>query len=171
MTRPRGWWVLRIGIVSLVLAAMLAGPAHARTDESDDEEPPPPPGVTFEHSKGYRQARVILPGRLISYALPSGADGKRVLHALLAPAPPAKPMAEQEVEEELREVGISVRIIPDGQSPSLVKAEPMPRILVRIEMEGDAEIVILADDLSPKATSIDSMDIDESLRIRFARIG
>ena len=45
---------------------------------ADQPAPPPPPGVTRHSLEGAVRIDTVLPGRLISYALPAMGGGRRV---------------------------------------------------------------------------------------------
>jgi hypothetical protein len=138
--------------VILAPAILVAAIAAAATPPP---APPPPVGVTRVEMPGAVRIDAVLPGRLLSYALPVGAGGRREIVMLVAPGlepPPPEPEngsskpAAPEPCDEVKE--------PD-------RAADLPRILMRLDLtEAGGTLTTLRDDLPSDAVLLDAIDLD-----------
>lgn len=149
--------------VSLLLAVCLAtGVVGAAGDRAT-----PDAGVTVEHSRGSLRLDAVLPGQLISYALPLDAAGRRDVLLLVRPhtaddsgdatAKPSKTKSKSDDAED------AYRKIPpcpteDGDGGSAGATAP-PLALYRLDV-GAERLELLREDLPHDATALDAIDLD-----------
>ena len=147
--------------------------------------PPPEPGVRVEDAGDWTWTEAVLPGRLISYALPSAKDGRREIYLLVSPVDyqdewerrkrkleeqATEALAQEVVEDATgREVSSDVageiaaqledqfRRIGPCEEPSPGPGHPLA--LYRLDADR-RELVLVRDDLPGDATALDAVDLD-----------
>jgi hypothetical protein len=141
---------LRIAVVTAILLSGVAQAVPAAKEKEEEVKP----GVTIENLEGTRTIHAILPGRLVSYALPRRAEGGRDLLLLVAPAGDEPPSPEPPVQDPPPE--------PCGEGRKLDRPLSMalePRMLIRLDTTGAGRLEILRDDLPADASGIDSVGV------------
>ena len=143
---------------SLLIAAGLAGGlvAPGTVAGEDGKTPPPPPGVRVERGDGMTRLDAVLPGTLVSYALPASPAGGRDLYALVAPREyPGTPPGQDGPEGGESEEEAASRLPP---CPEQGTDEPLA--LYRIRSSGEGELIRLHNAPPSDATVVDAADLD-----------
>jgi hypothetical protein len=138
-------------MVVIVLAAAATGWIGAEHHE------PPAPGVRLESGGGWTRLDAVLPGRLVSYALPKAEDGARDIILLVEELLPPEPEPPEEGGEE-EEAAEEVERLPP--CPSEGEEERGALTLFRIPAAGDRELVPLPVEPPPDTTALDAADLD-----------
>jgi len=139
----------RLVVMAMPLACLLfdSPPAAEKA-----QEPAAPPGVSRRSFGGAVRVEAVLPGRLVSYALPRNATGRR--EAILLVAPDTAPVASPPEEP---------RAAPGATCPEKVpqETEPdRPRLLIRLDESGTGALDRLRDDLPSDVFALDAIDRD-----------
>ena len=130
--------------VAVLMAALAAA----------EQSAPPPTGVTRHALEGAVRIDAVLPGRLISYALPAIGSGRREILMLVEPEGPPSPPQPTKPNRCQEQAGIA----------------PMPkslRWLYRLDLAGDESggaLTRLRDDLPSDAVALDAIDLDADSR-------
>ena len=141
----------------LLLAACLSIGAVNAKDGRDT----PKPGVTVERSREAMRLDAVLPGRLISYALPLGPAGRRDVMLLVRPhtedeAAGRAKKADSKADDEA-DAYRKIPPCPAGNDGSAAEAEPLA--LYRLDVEAE-RLELLRKDLPHDATALDAADLD-----------
>jgi hypothetical protein len=124
----------------------------------------PKPGVTVDKSRDAVRLDAVLPGRLVSYALPLDPAGRR--DVLLLVRPHTKDDAAGEANEENSksdDEADAYRKIPpcpaDSGGDGPAAAAKPPLALYRLDVEAE-RLELLREDLPHDATALDAVDLD-----------
>jgi hypothetical protein len=116
--------------------------------------PPPPVGVTRQESPGAARFEAVLPGRLLSYALPKGLSGRREILLLVGPEPEEVPAPEKNEAQ------------PSPPEPCDKATQPehetlLPRLLLRLDLTDEGgTLATLRGDLPPDSAFVDAIDLE-----------
>jgi len=148
-----------IGRSSLRVAAMLSvlipGPTVGADVESDA---PPEPGVRLDRAEGWTRLDALLPGRLVSYALPASADGRRQIVLLVQPLPAAP--AGDAPREDSRETAAAEDEKKLPPCPAETVGATSPLVLYRLDPTGSGGLEPLSDRIPRDITAVDVADLD-----------
>ncbi len=117
-----------------------------------EKKPAAPPGISRESFDGAVRVEAVVPGRLISYALPRNAAGLREVILLVAPDPVPAASSSQDSRNP-----------PDAPCAATgpKESEPdRPRLLIRLNESGAGTLDLLRDDLPADAFTLDAIDRD-----------
>jgi len=124
----------------------------------------PEPGVTVDRADGATRLDGVLPGRLVSYALPIDSEGRRDVLLLVRPHRTDEPDVETDDEvSDSDKKGDDYRKIPpcpadEEGTPSAAEPET-PLALYRLDV-GAERLERLREDLPHDATALDAADLD-----------
>ena len=124
----------------------------------------PEPGVTVDRSRSAVRLDAVLPGRLVSYALPLDATGRRDVLLLVRPhtGGDAAVDSKKETSKSDDEADAYRKIPPcpvESAGDGSTAAAMTPLALYRLDVEAE-RLELLREDLPHDATALDAVDLD-----------